>query len=163
MGGPRKKLNSLLMLRFWWNLIFICKIGRENRFCQYFCTFLSIFRKNLDFLLKNMIFFRFGHVHSIWVWSHNFWAKTNPNNVLKSWEYFQRNNGSGFFIFILDILLWLKMYLNIEKPWFFEIYPIFQYIIKSTQKTRMEIKNQEPLYCIHKFGDSKTGFVFVLA
>ena len=28
-------------------------------------------------------FFRSGYVHSKWVWSHNFWAKTNPNSVLK--------------------------------------------------------------------------------
>ena len=55
-GGLQKKLNSLLMLQFWLNLVFICKIGRENRFCQYFCTFFSIFRQNLDFLLKKMIF-----------------------------------------------------------------------------------------------------------
>ena len=26
------------------------------------------------------------------------------------------------------------MYLNIEKSWFFEIYPIFQYIIVSMEK-----------------------------
>ena len=121
----------------------------------------SIFAHFLVYLEKILIFFTFGHVHSIWVWSHNFWDKTNPNNVFKSWEYFQRNNGSGFFIFILDFIRWLKMYLNIEKPWFFENYHIFQYIIKSTQKTRMEIKNQEPLYCSHRFGE--TGFVFVLA
>ena len=44
------------MLWFWWNLIFICKIGQENRFCQYFCTYFTIFRENHDFLLKNMIF-----------------------------------------------------------------------------------------------------------
>ena len=44
------------MLRFWLNLVFISKIGWENRLCQYFCTFFSIFRENLDFLLKKMIF-----------------------------------------------------------------------------------------------------------
>ena len=148
-------LNSLLMLRFWWNFIFRCKIGRENRFCQYFCTYFSIFRENYDFFL-------FGHVHSIWVWNHNFWAKTNPNSVLISWKYFQQNNGFGFFKFIFDFLLWLKMYLNIEKPWFSEIYPIFQYIIESTQKTRTKIKNQEPLFYSHGFSDCNTSFVFVL-
>ena len=44
------------MLRFWWNLVFICKIEWENRFCQYFCTFFNIFRENRDILQKIMIF-----------------------------------------------------------------------------------------------------------
>ena len=41
-GVPRKKWNSLLMLRFWQNLIFICKIKREDRFCQYCSLNLSL-------------------------------------------------------------------------------------------------------------------------
>ena len=56
-GGPKKKGNSLLMLRLWWNLIFICKIGREKRYCQQFCTLFSIFRENRDFLLNFFLFF----------------------------------------------------------------------------------------------------------
>ena len=107
--------------------------------------FLVLLEKIVIFCWKNY-FFRFGHVHSIWVWSHDLWAKTNPYRVLKSWEYFQQNNGLGFFQFILNFLLWLKMYLNIEKPWFLEIYPIFQYIIVSKQKIRTKIKKQEPFF-----------------
>ena len=44
------------MLWYWWNLVYISKIGWENLFCQYFCIFFSIFRENRDFWLKKMIY-----------------------------------------------------------------------------------------------------------
>ena len=102
------------MLRLWWNLVFMCKIGRETRFCQYFCTFFSILRENRDIFFWKNDFFRFGHVHSIWIWSYNFSAKTNPNGVLKSLEYFKQNNGSGFFKFILEFFTMTK---NVSEHW----------------------------------------------
>ena len=70
------------MLWFWWNLVFICKIGQENWFCQYFCTFFSISRENRDFLLKKMIFFnkksvfsrisRISFLVQFYIWIPNF-------------------------------------------------------------------------------------------
>ena len=128
--GLRRKWNSLLMLWFGWNLIFMCKIGRENRFCQYFLVFLE----------KIMIFFIFWHVHSIWVWNHNFWAKTNPNSVLKSWEYFQQNNGSGFLNLSLIFYYDWKFIWTLKSPDFSKFNPFFSILLslrkKQGQKSR---------------------------
>ena len=115
------------MLRFWWNFIFICKIGRETRFCQYFCTYFLIFiEKIVIFCWKKMIFSdmdMFTQFQFEAIISELSFFKTN--SVLKSWECFQQNNGSWFFKLIPDFLtkIWPKkseciyMYIHIYIFW----------------------------------------------
>ena len=81
----------------------------------------------------------------------------NPENISNKTTALNFSNLT--LIFYYD---WIKMYLNIDKTWFLKINLIFQYIIGSTQKTKTKNKKHEPLFCSHDFGDSKTGFVFVL-
>ena len=139
-GPPQKKWNSLLMLQFWWNLIFICKIGLETDSASIFAHILLFLEKIVIFLLKKMIFsyldvftqfefdfttFELKQIQIV------FW---NPENISN------KTTALDFQIYPWFFLRWLKMYLSIEKPWFFKMYPIFHYIIiknmDENQKSR---------------------------
>ena len=130
--GASKKLNSLLMLRFLWNLIFLYeKLDEKIDSASIFVHFLVFLEKIMIFCWKKW-FFSDLDMFTQFEFEVTIFTLKQIQSVLKSWKYFQQNHGSGFFKFIFDFLLWLKMYLNIGKPSFFEIYHICQCINEST-------------------------------
>ena len=140
-GAPEK--NGILYLCFDFDEIWYLyvKLNEKTDPASIFTHILVFFEKIMIFWWKKKYFFIIGHVHSIWVWNHYFWAKTNPNSVLKSWEYFQQNNGSGFFKFILAFLLWLKMHLT-WKSLIFRNLPHFSVYYSIYAKTRTKITSR---------------------